>query len=152
MPAGGDHAAGRPLQADDHPRDRGLPGTGLPGDGQRAARLKLEGDIVDGDELAILLAQPGYLQDRRATAVRHRMPGEAGRAARGRGRTGEPAVEFGETGQGGAAHLPDMGTPRREGARPRRCLERRQRLPGDGAQPVGAACVMSGRAAASAAV
>ena len=87
-PAGGDDAAGRPLQADDHPRDRGLPGTGLPGNGKRAARLKLEADIVDGDELAILLAQSGCLQDRRAATVRHRMPGEAGRVARGRGRTG----------------------------------------------------------------
>ena len=35
---------------------------------------RLEGDIVDGDELAVLLAQPGCLQDRRAAAVRHRMP------------------------------------------------------------------------------
>ena len=65
-----------------------FPAPDCPAMAKRAARLKLEGDIVDGDELAILLAQPGCLQDRRAAAVRHRMPGEAGRVARGRGRTG----------------------------------------------------------------
>jgi hypothetical protein len=49
VPAGGDGSAGGPLQADDHPRDRGLTRTRLADDGQRPAGREAERHIVDGD-------------------------------------------------------------------------------------------------------
>src|SRR6516165_10062716 len=57
MPAYGDGPMGRPLKSHDHPRDRGLPRARLPNDGQRLAWGNLEGDVVDGDQLAELLAK-----------------------------------------------------------------------------------------------
>ena len=74
VPAGGDGAAGGPLQADDHPRDGRLPRAGLPHYGERPARREDERDVVDGHESAELLAQPGHLEDRGAAALRHEGP------------------------------------------------------------------------------
>ena len=68
--AGGDGAASGVLEPDDHPGDRGLAGTGLPHDRQRARRRDREGHVVDRDELAELLAQAGHRQD----WLRHRRP------------------------------------------------------------------------------
>ena len=56
VPAGGDGPACGPFQADDHPRDRGLPRARLPDDSQRPAGPETERDIVDGDEIAEFLA------------------------------------------------------------------------------------------------
>jgi hypothetical protein len=66
VPAGGDRPGGRPLQADDHLRDRGLARPGLADDRQRAPRRDLERHVVDRDQAAELLAQPAHREHRAA--------------------------------------------------------------------------------------
>jgi len=64
MAARGDGSIGGPLEADDHPGNRGLSRTGLAHDGQRPARWEVEGDVVDRDQLAELLAKSHRLKHR----------------------------------------------------------------------------------------
>src|SRR6202044_1983366 len=64
--AGGDRARGGPFQADDHPRDRRLAGTGLADDRQRPAVGDRERDAAQGGEGPELLAQLLNLENRTA--------------------------------------------------------------------------------------
>ena len=52
------------VEADDHPRDGRLARAGLADDRQRAALGHREVDVVDGDDVAELLAQPAGLEHR----------------------------------------------------------------------------------------